>query len=236
MLATTDGRHYRTVARLPVPVRYPAVAALGHQIWVFGGQTPAGLTSDVQRIALPAPAGPHQAGAPAYRPGPPWPGTCRWPGPAAFASADPVPGQRPRSPGCCWPAGHRPGRRLLHYRPWRCVTVRTSARDRRGHAPGAGVERRPPCCPTPRSWSAGTTGRTQFPPSPGSGCTGGRRGSRPAPVAGAPDAAQQPASRGGHPAARPRRPPHARRPDPPVPASEPWLGPAHGPGQPDPAP
>jgi hypothetical protein len=52
VLATTDGRHFRTVATLPVPVRYPAVAGTGHQIWVFGGQTPAGPTDVIQQISL----------------------------------------------------------------------------------------------------------------------------------------------------------------------------------------
>jgi outer membrane protein assembly factor BamB len=36
-LATADGQPYRTVATLPVPVRDPAVAALGGRIYVFGG-------------------------------------------------------------------------------------------------------------------------------------------------------------------------------------------------------
>ncbi len=54
VLATSDGRRFTVVARLPVPVRYPAVAALGRQIWVFGGQTAAGITSDIQRITLPS--------------------------------------------------------------------------------------------------------------------------------------------------------------------------------------
>jgi hypothetical protein len=52
VLATTDGRRFRTVARLPVPVRYAAVAALGDQIWVFGGQTPAGITNVIQQVSL----------------------------------------------------------------------------------------------------------------------------------------------------------------------------------------
>src|ERR1019366_9475293 len=51
VLATTDGRRFRTVARLPEPVRYPAVAVLAGQIWVFGGQTPAGITSVIQRVS-----------------------------------------------------------------------------------------------------------------------------------------------------------------------------------------
>ena len=38
VVATTDGRTSRTVATLPVPVRYPAVAALGGRIYAFGGQ------------------------------------------------------------------------------------------------------------------------------------------------------------------------------------------------------
>jgi hypothetical protein len=42
VLATTDGRSFRTVAALPVPVRYPAVAALDGQILVFGGQAVTG--------------------------------------------------------------------------------------------------------------------------------------------------------------------------------------------------
>jgi PQQ-like domain len=42
VLATTDGHTFTTVARLPVPVRYPAVAALGRKIFVFGGQAVTG--------------------------------------------------------------------------------------------------------------------------------------------------------------------------------------------------
>lgn len=42
VLATSNGRTFTTVARLPVPVRYPAVAALGGQIYVFGGQAVTG--------------------------------------------------------------------------------------------------------------------------------------------------------------------------------------------------
>jgi hypothetical protein len=38
VLATMDGRSFRTVAALPVPVRYPAVASLGGRVLVFGGQ------------------------------------------------------------------------------------------------------------------------------------------------------------------------------------------------------
>jgi Kelch motif len=38
VLATTNGRNFTTVATLAIPVRYPAVAALGGRIYVFGGQ------------------------------------------------------------------------------------------------------------------------------------------------------------------------------------------------------
>ena len=52
VLATTDARTFTTVADLPVPVRYPAVAAIGGQIYAFGGE---GLASGqpvntIQRI------------------------------------------------------------------------------------------------------------------------------------------------------------------------------------------
>ncbi len=60
VLATPDGRRFTVAARLPVPVRYPAVAVLGRQIWVFGGQTSHGITNDIQRISLPG-AGPRGA-------------------------------------------------------------------------------------------------------------------------------------------------------------------------------
>jgi DNA-binding beta-propeller fold protein YncE len=50
VLATTDGRHFRVAARLPVPVRYAAVATGAGRIWVFGGQTAAGTTNAIQRI------------------------------------------------------------------------------------------------------------------------------------------------------------------------------------------
>ncbi len=39
VLATSDGLSFSAVAALPVPVRYPAVAALDGKIYVFGGQT-----------------------------------------------------------------------------------------------------------------------------------------------------------------------------------------------------
>ena len=53
VLATTDGRHFRVAARLPVPVRYAGTAMAGGLIWVFGGQTAAsgsGATDIIQRV------------------------------------------------------------------------------------------------------------------------------------------------------------------------------------------
>ena len=45
VLATTDGRRFSVVAKLPVSVRYPAVAVLGDVIYVFGGQAVGGPQS-----------------------------------------------------------------------------------------------------------------------------------------------------------------------------------------------
>jgi outer membrane protein assembly factor BamB len=52
VLATTDGRHFKVAARLPVPVRYAAAATGPGGIWVFGGQTASGPTDVIQRINL----------------------------------------------------------------------------------------------------------------------------------------------------------------------------------------
>jgi hypothetical protein len=52
VLATSNGTTFRTVARLPEPVRYAAVAGTGRQIYVFGGQTPAGPSRAIQRVNL----------------------------------------------------------------------------------------------------------------------------------------------------------------------------------------
>src|SRR5206468_12642368 len=50
VLASADGRAFRHVGRLRAGVRYPAVAALGSQIYVFGGQlaTTEGTSSGAQ--------------------------------------------------------------------------------------------------------------------------------------------------------------------------------------------
>jgi hypothetical protein len=39
VLATSDGIHFTEAAKLPVPVRYPATAALDGKIYAFGGET-----------------------------------------------------------------------------------------------------------------------------------------------------------------------------------------------------
>ncbi len=55
VLATVDGRHFSSAGTLPVPVRYPAVAALGGKIYAFGGETASTAstttaTDDIQMI------------------------------------------------------------------------------------------------------------------------------------------------------------------------------------------
>ena len=57
VLATTDGRVFRKVARLAIGVRYPAVAAVGGAVYVVGGELATtegtlagGQTSAVQRV------------------------------------------------------------------------------------------------------------------------------------------------------------------------------------------
>jgi hypothetical protein len=50
VLATTDGRQFRVVARLLVPVRYPAVAVLGGLVYVAGGSTASSATSAIQVV------------------------------------------------------------------------------------------------------------------------------------------------------------------------------------------
>ena len=52
VLATSNGGRFAAVATLKVPVRYPAVAGIGGRIWVFGGQTPSGLTGAIQQVSL----------------------------------------------------------------------------------------------------------------------------------------------------------------------------------------
>lgn len=55
VLTTSDGSSFRTLAALPQPVRYAAVAGVGSYLYVFGGQTslsgsPVQATADIQRI------------------------------------------------------------------------------------------------------------------------------------------------------------------------------------------
>lgn len=42
VLSTTDGKNFTNVVSLPIPVRYPAVASLGGNIYVFGGESTTG--------------------------------------------------------------------------------------------------------------------------------------------------------------------------------------------------
>ena len=52
ILATRDGRRFRTVARLPVPAFYAAAATVGSRVWLFGGRTAAGPTDVIQQVDL----------------------------------------------------------------------------------------------------------------------------------------------------------------------------------------
>ena len=53
VLATADGATFRTVTDLSVPVRYPAVAALGGLIYVFGGESLGGLPVAAVQVVNP---------------------------------------------------------------------------------------------------------------------------------------------------------------------------------------
>ena len=53
VLATPDGSSFTQVAKLPVPARYLAVAALGGRIFAFGGLTAGGAASDAIREVNP---------------------------------------------------------------------------------------------------------------------------------------------------------------------------------------
>jgi len=53
VLATTDGVHFRSVARLATGVRYPAVGALGNVIYVFGGEWANAPSDVVQMVDVP---------------------------------------------------------------------------------------------------------------------------------------------------------------------------------------
>jgi len=50
VLATSDGRHFRIVAKLLVGVRYPAVAAVGGIVYIIGGSTPSGDVRVIQAV------------------------------------------------------------------------------------------------------------------------------------------------------------------------------------------
>jgi hypothetical protein len=62
VVETRDGRRYRPVAALPVPVRYPAVAALGPRIYVFGGLGSNGKPSAAVQVVDPVRGTAHVVG------------------------------------------------------------------------------------------------------------------------------------------------------------------------------
>jgi hypothetical protein len=50
VLATTDGARFRTIASLPVAVRYAAAVAVGGRVYLFGGAAASGDTAVIQEI------------------------------------------------------------------------------------------------------------------------------------------------------------------------------------------
>ena len=52
VVVTRDGTHFAVLARLPVPVRYPAMAVAAGRVWVIGGTATTGDSSAVQTIDL----------------------------------------------------------------------------------------------------------------------------------------------------------------------------------------
>ena len=54
VLGTSDGVHFRTVAVLPVGLRYAAVVGAGNLIFVVGGASAAGDVASIERIDLTA--------------------------------------------------------------------------------------------------------------------------------------------------------------------------------------
>lgn len=52
VLCSTDGRHWRRIATLPVPVRYAALAMQGDVAWIVGGERSGAMVDDVQRVDL----------------------------------------------------------------------------------------------------------------------------------------------------------------------------------------
>lgn len=54
VLATRDGHTFTAVANLPVPVRYPALAVAGQDLWLFGGEQGGTPVNTIQRVDLSA--------------------------------------------------------------------------------------------------------------------------------------------------------------------------------------
>ena len=96
--ATADGRSFRVVARLPQAVRYPAVAAAGNAVYVFGGLISGGeytgtFSNAIQRIWLPSGTAHTASPTPPTRSPTPWP----------------PPSTRPTTSSAPWPSAADPG-------------------------------------------------------------------------------------------------------------------------------
>ncbi len=163
--ATGDGRSFRVVARLPRPVRYPAVAALGSSVYVFGGLISGGeytgtFSDAIQRISLPSgaarvvgqlptPLAHAMAAVVAGR-------IFVLGGSAPAGQAMPSVGSRPPAAGPCRPGGYHARARTPRSRrsaePSICSVASRAARSRRSLR--CGRDRRRAC--TSRARSAGT--------------------------------------------------------------------------------
>ena len=100
VLATTNGHTFTTVAALPVPVRYPAVAALGGKVFVFGGQAltgpRVGAAVDVIQVVDPAR---HSAAVIGHLPEPLTGAIAVTVGGELFVAGGQSPGAQPPAPG-----------------------------------------------------------------------------------------------------------------------------------------
>lgn len=54
VLVSSDGVHFTVLARLPVPVRYPAVVVRGSDIYLYGGDVARKPTDVIQRVSVTA--------------------------------------------------------------------------------------------------------------------------------------------------------------------------------------
>jgi N-acetylneuraminic acid mutarotase len=224
VLATANGRRFHVAARLPVPVRYPAVAALGSRIWVFGGQTRSGITSTIQRV-IPAAGKATVVG--------------RLPAPLAHATGFTLGGRIFVAGGQTAPAAGRSGTaspsarlstsdRVFQYIPAPAQASATAQISASGSHPAPGVVRVAGHLPVPvANAAAGVIGSTAY-------LVGGDNGHRPFPAVTTfrlvPAASAVPPVATGVSTTPTSSGPGGAVAAQPLLANSPWLAPAHGRG------